>query len=58
MGGVGMMRPIVFALYVALMIALMISVDVLFSSDKFWEPLLLNIGIVWAFRGVYLKFFK
>ncbi|HEY1735353.1 MAG TPA: hypothetical protein VGG12_01775 [Methylovirgula sp.] len=53
-----MMRPIVFALYVALMIALMISVDVLFSSDKFWEPLLLNIGIVWAFRGVYLKFFK
>jgi len=44
--------------YVALMIAIIVAVDVLFFRYLFWERLIANIGIVLLFASFYLKFLK
>jgi len=46
------------ALYVLLLIAVVVSLDVLFFRDHFWARLLVNIGIVLVFAAVYLRFLK
>ncbi len=48
--------PIV--LYVVVMIALVVSVDVLFLRHQFWARLLANICIVGAFGAFYLLVLK
>jgi uncharacterized membrane protein len=48
--------PVVF--YVAAMIAVVVSVDVLFFRNRFWERLMVNIGIILVFAAFYLRFFK
>ena len=45
-------------LYVAAMVIVIVSVDVAFLRDRFWERLLANIGIVLLFGVVYLAFFR
>lgn len=45
-------------LYVLLMIALVVGVDVLFLRQHFWARLLVNIGIVAVFVSFYLGFLK
>ena len=45
-------------LYVALMVALIVAVDFLFFRNRFWERLIVNIGIVLAFAGFYGRFLK
>ena len=45
-------------LFVLLMIAVIVSVDVLFFRNRFWERLFANIGIVLVFIAFYLKFLK
>ena len=44
--------------YVALMVALIVGVDVLFLRHRFWPRLLTNIGIVAVSAAVYLVFLK
>ena len=44
-------------LYVAAMIAVIFGVDVLFSRDRFWERLAVNVGIVLVFGAFYWRFF-
>jgi hypothetical protein len=44
------------ALYVLLLIAVVVGVDVLFFRDRFWERLMANIGIVLLFGAFYLRF--
>lgn len=46
------------ALYIVLMIAVVIAVDVLFFRNAFWSRLLVNIGIVLVFIAFYLRFLK
>ncbi len=46
------------ALYVVLMVALIVVVDVLFFRTRFWERLLVNIGIVAVFVAFYWRFLK
>ena len=41
-------------LYVLLMVALIVGLDVLFLRDQFWLRLATNIGIVLAFGAFYL----
>ncbi len=41
-------------LYVLLMVALIVGVDVLYLRDQFWLRLATNIGIVLAFGAFYL----
>jgi hypothetical protein len=45
-------------LYVIVLIAVVVGVDVLFFRNQLWERLLANIGIVLVFGAFYLKFLK
>ena len=45
-------------LYVVLMAALIVAVDVLFFKSRFWERLMVNAGIVLVFGAFYLRFFQ
>jgi len=45
-------------IYVALLIAVVVGVDVLFFRNRFWERLMANIGIVLVFAAFYLRFLK
>jgi MFS-type transporter involved in bile tolerance (Atg22 family) len=45
-------------LYVLAMVALIVGVDFVFLRHRFWERLIVNIGIVVAFIAFYLIFLK
>jgi Mn2+/Fe2+ NRAMP family transporter len=46
------------ALYIVVLIAVVVSVDILFFRNLFWERLLVNIGIVVVFAAFYVRFLK
>jgi Mn2+/Fe2+ NRAMP family transporter len=46
------------ALYILVLIAVVVSVDFLFFRNRFWERLMVNIGIVLVFAAFYLRFLK
>ena len=45
-------------LYVLVLIAVVVSVDLLFFRNRFLERLMVNIGIVLVFAAFYLIFLK
>jgi hypothetical protein len=45
-------------LYLLALVAVVVGVDVLFFKNRFWERLLVNIGIVLVFVTFYLRFLK
>jgi hypothetical protein len=45
-------------LYVAAMAALIVGVDWMFFRNRFWERLIVNIGIVLVFAAFYLRFLR
>jgi len=45
-------------LYVLALVAVVVGVDVLFFRHRFWERLIVNIGIVLVFAAFYLRFLK
>jgi len=45
-------------LYVAALIAVVVIVDVVFFRQRFWERLMVNIGIVLVFAAFYFRFLK
>lgn len=45
-------------LYVAALVVVVVAVDVVFFRNRFWERLIVNIGIVLVFAAFYLRFFK
>lgn len=45
-------------LYVLVMAAIIVGVDVAFFRDRFWERLGANIGIVLLFVAFYFRFFR
>ncbi len=53
-----MTRQMMLAVYVVALIAVVVVFDVLFFRDRFWERLIVNIGIVLAFAALYLGFLK
>jgi len=53
-----MPRNIYVVLFVLIMIAVVVSVDLLFFKNLFWERLIVNIGIVLVFVAFYLRFLK
>jgi arginine exporter protein ArgO len=46
------------ALYLLVMAAVVVAVDVLFFRHQFWERLIANVGIVMVFVAFYLRFLK
>ncbi len=53
-----MTKTIYGVLFALLMIAVVVSVDLLFFKNHFWGRLMANIGIVLVFLAFYLKFLK
>ena len=43
-------------LYVILMAAVIVAVDVLFFKNRVWERLMANVGIALVFAAFYLRF--
>ena len=53
-----MSRQIGVVLYLVAMAALIVGVDFAFFRHRFWERLLVNIGIVLVFVAFYLRFIR
>lgn len=53
-----MTKSMFVALYVGVLIAVIVSVDLLFFRNRFWERLIVNIGVVLVFAAFYLRFLK
>jgi uncharacterized membrane protein len=51
-------RGAAIVLYVLALVAVVVSVDVLFLRGRLWERLIVNIGIVLVFGAFYLLFLK
>ena len=51
-------RQAAVVLCVLAMVAVIVGVDVLFFRNRFWERLLVNVGIVMVFAAFYLRFLK
>ena len=49
---------IALVLYVVAMIVVIVGVDFVFFRKRFWERLIVNIGIVLVFAAFYLRFLK
>lgn len=54
--GTYMGRQVGIILYVVAMVALIVGVDFAFLRNRFWERLVVNIGIVLVFAAFYLRF--
>ena len=44
--------------YVLALVAVVVGVDVLFFRNRFWERLMVNVGIVLVFAAFYSRFLK
>ena len=44
--------------YVLALVAVVVGLDVLFFRNRFWERLMVNIGVVLVFGAFYLRFLK
>ena len=53
-----MYKQVVTVLYVLAMVAVIVGVDVAFFRNRFWERLIVNIGIVLVFAACYWRFLK
>jgi hypothetical protein len=53
-----MARQTVVVLYVLALVAVVVGVDVLIFRNRFWERLMVNIGVVLVFWAFYLRFLK
>ena len=53
-----MERQTIILLYVLALVAVVVGVDILFSRNRFWERLIVNVGIVLVFAAFYLSFLK
>ncbi len=49
-------RQMTSALYVVVMAAVIVAIDVLFFKGRFWERLAANVGIVLVFAAFYFRF--
>jgi hypothetical protein len=53
-----MSRKAIGVLFVLVMVAVVVGVDLLFFRDRFWERLAANVGIVLVFGAFYFRFLK
>jgi membrane protein implicated in regulation of membrane protease activity len=51
-------RQAVIVLWVLALVAVVVSVDILFLRHDFWMRLLVNVGIVLVFAAFYMRFLK
>lgn len=53
-----MNRYLAGALYAVVMAVVIVGVDFGFFRNRFWERLMVNIGIVLVFAAFYFRFFR
>jgi hypothetical protein len=53
-----MLRNTYVVLCILILIAVIVSVDLLFFKNRFWERLIVNVGIVLVFAAFCLRFLK
>jgi hypothetical protein len=53
-----MRRPAAVALYVLPLVAVVVSVDILFFRHHFWARLIANVGIVALYAALYVRFVR
>lgn len=46
------------ALYLILMVAVIVAIDLLFFRHRIWERLTVNVGIILVFIAFYFRFLK
>jgi hypothetical protein len=51
-------RSAVIVVYAVLMAVVVVGVDLLLFRNRFWERLMVNVGIVLVFAAFYLRFLK
>lgn len=51
-----MIKPLGLLVYAALMVLIIVGIDFVFLRDRFWERLIVNIGIVLVFGAFYIRF--
>jgi cytochrome c oxidase subunit IV len=51
-----MSKQVVIALYVVVMTAVIVGVDVAIFRHRFWERLAVNVGIVLVFGAFFFRF--
>ena len=51
-------RQVAVVLYVVAMAAVIVGVDVVFFRNRFWERLMVNVGVVLVFAAFYLRFLR
>lgn len=51
-------RQIAVVLYVLALVAVVVGVDILFFRHRFWERLMVNVGIVLVFAAFGLRFLR
>jgi hypothetical protein len=51
-------QAVVVVLYVLALVTVVVGVDVLFFRNRFWERLMVNVGIVLVFWAFYLRLLK
>jgi hypothetical protein len=54
--GAAMGRPSGVVLYVLALVAVVVGVDIAFFRHRFWERLIVNVGIVLVFAAFYLRY--
>lgn len=52
------MRNVYVAIYILLLIAVVVGVDLIFLKNLFWLRMAVNIGIVLVFAAVYFGLLK
>ena len=53
-----MARNALLVLYILVLVATVVTVDLVFFRNRFWERLMANIGIVLVFATFYLRLLK
>ena len=53
-----MPRNIYVVLVILVLVGVVVSVDLLFFRHRFWERLMVNIGIVLVFAAFYFRFLR
>jgi len=51
-------KQVALVLYVVMMVAIIVGVDLAFFRNRFWERLTVNIGIVLVFGAFYSRFLR
>ena len=53
-----MTKPMILTIYIVIMIAVIVGIDIAFFKDQFLGRLLVNIGIVLVFAAFYVRFLR